>query len=110
MAVEASGTTTPTTDAVEQTLNGASFTGDKKYLLCITLKNLTGVEVFRIRVYRKVLTGGSEEIVWAPEWEGDQGDEDVIIIGPIYSPFSCSFRITQTGGTLRAYDWSVESL
>jgi len=109
VTVEATGTQTATV-STEHTLNSGSFTGAKTYMLRVDTDNLANGDVLELRVKAKVLTGGSEKVLYLASYAHDQGSDDVIKEIVVSSPYSTSFTLKQTAGTGRAFDWHVISL
>jgi hypothetical protein len=107
-AIIASGTVTPTTLGVEQNFAAADTT-NKVYVLVVDATNLALGETVELRIYTKVLSTGTEHLAYRVAYNHVQG-EPVKYSPPVPADVSFKATITQTGGTLRAYDWKILSL
>lgn len=103
MTLDDSGTTTPTVD-VASTLSTRSSSG--VYAFEVDGANLTVNEFLTIEIFTKTLTGGSSTrlvracIAW-------HSLNKKIIIHPIGSDIEYLVKLTQNGGTARAFPWKV---
>lgn len=77
------------------------------FVLSVNLTNLVNGETVRLRVKTKVLTGDTAECVWEYTYSNDQGNIPIVQTPPLLSMFSYEATLTQTGGTGRAFPWSV---
>lgn len=105
MAIEHSGTITPATTAVEETIQ--SSTVAKVLTLLIDTANLTGSEQLDLWVKTKVLTGGTVRIVWYSGPMIGVQTYPIKVSIPCHNDFTMDFTIKQTGGTMRAFPWKV---
>lgn len=64
-------------------------------------------DAFRIRVYKKTITGDTAEVVYDTMYANDQGANCQIVTPPWISNFSTSISITQTTGTSRTIPWNL---
>lgn len=108
MTVEASGTQTATV-STEHTLNGGSFTSAKTYVLSVDLTNLANGDTVELRAKVKVISSGSEKLIYLGTYSHAQPYPVVHSI-PVRSEYSASFTLKQTAGTGRNFDWAVLSL
>lgn len=108
MTVEASGTQTAVI-STEHTLNSGSFTSAKVYVLEVDTSNMVGGDVLELRIKKKVLSGGTEKVIFMNTFAHAQA-EPVKVSIPVRSEYSISFTLKQTAGTGRNYDWAVMSL
>lgn len=108
LAVISSGTTTPGTLGVEEDLD-ASDTSGKTYVLVVDTANLTGSELLELRLYTKVLSGGTSRLAYTATFVGVQG-EPIKYSVPVPANIEIRATIEQTGGTLRAFPWALLSI
>ena len=105
MALEASGTQTATV-GTEHTL--ATLTTAKTFQLYVDLANLASGDVVELRVYLKVLSGGTSREAQYAVYSGVQGQPIVWSI-PVMSDIEVKFTLYQTAGTGRSFPWKVLS-
>lgn len=106
--VIASGTITPASLTVEENF-AAADTSNKVYVLKVDTANLTGTEIVEFAIYTKVLSGGTERVAYRRAYTGPQAIP-IKYSPPVPENISFKATITQTGGTLRAYPWSILAL
>lgn len=105
MALEASGTQTATVNT-EHTL--ATITSAKTLQLYVDLANLAAGDVVELRVYLKVLSGGTSKEAQYAVYGGVQAQPIVWSI-PVMSDIEASFSLKQVAGTGRSFPWKVLS-
>lgn len=103
--VESSGTQVAT--GAEDTVY--SPTAPRDYVFVVDLNALTVGDTVRLRCYRKVLSGGTERVVYEEVFSGSQATP-IAISEPMPGPYGGHFTIEQVAGTLRSFPWSVESV
>lgn len=108
MAVTVENSGTVTTDGTEQTL-GAAITTAKVLSLLIDTAALTNGDTLQVTVYGKVLSGGTEHIVFQDEFADVQA-EPIKVVVPVPSPISWKATVKRTGGSDRAHPWSIVSV
>lgn len=108
MSVAASGTQTATL-TTEHTLSGAAITTAGTYVLKVDTTNLANGETVTLKIYDKVLTGSTEHLIYTATYVHVQA-EPVKASPPCVASFHFKATLTQTGGTGRAYDWSIEKI
>jgi hypothetical protein len=101
--VSGSGTQTATINT-EHTLD--TDTTNATYCGMVDLTNLANGDVVELRIYTKVLSGGSLDLAW----KGTYAQAGFILVAQ--SPFvpsdqSLKFTLKQTAGTGRAFDWKL---
>lgn len=64
MAAEYSSGTQAATAATEHTISANPETTDGTYMVFVDTSALTGVNTLRLRIYEKVISSGSERLVW----------------------------------------------
>lgn len=106
MLVEDSNTQTATL-TTEHTLS--SPTTAKTRVLLVDANALVAGETLRLRILGKVLTGGTSRIIREATFTGPLAEPHVQSM-PAVMPFGGTVTLTQTGGTGRAYDWSLVTL
>jgi hypothetical protein len=84
------------------------------YTLHLDTDALAAGDVFEVRVYQKVLTGGTQRVAYYAMFAGAQPADDKIKVSvPIGNDLAESnalrFSITQTAGTGRDIPWKVLS-
>jgi hypothetical protein len=89
----------------EHTLDTETTAGT--YLAKFNLTTAANGDVFRIRVYAKVLTGDTAEVVYEGDYAHDQGGAPIITTPPWISMFSTYITIQQTAGTARTIPWEL---
>lgn len=110
--IVASGTTA--TDGTEQTLRDETSSEGKVIDALLDLGALTATETFEIRVYTKVLVGGTLRRAYYQKFVGSQDDEasgkSVIIYVPAMTA-TTEWKLTmkKVAGTNRNIDWKVNS-
>jgi hypothetical protein len=103
-----SGTITPSTLGTEQDFTTADTT-NKTYVLVVDTVHLTGVEVVEFAIYTIVLAAGTERVAYRRAYTGPQSIP-IKYSPPVPANISFKARLTQTGGTLRAYPWAILAL
>lgn len=106
VTVESSGTQTAVINT-EHSL--AALTSAKVLQLSVDASNMANGDVLELRIKRKVLTGGSEAVLFYASFSHAQS-EPIKVSVPVVCPFGATFTLKQTAGTGRAFPWSVESL
>lgn len=103
--VEASGTKLAT--GAEDTL--ATIATPRNLVLLVDLSNMAAGDTVTLRVKRAAKPAGLTRSVYEEVFSGVQ-DVPIAISAPIPSPTSASFTLQQSAGTMRNFDWAVESL
>lgn len=106
VTVESSGTQTATL-TTDHTLY--TFTGAKVTQLLVDTNALVNGETLELWILTKVLTGGTLRQVFYAAYKHIQADPIKISV-PVAVTFSAGYHLRQTGGTGRAFDWSVISV
>lgn len=113
MPVFSSNTTTPTI-GVENFLASVNVAG-KRFTLAIDLSGMLANDVLEIRVYKMILTGGTQRVIsgYPITFMGAQPTDNMIFITDQVDNYltdanSLRFSINQTFGTARAFPWTVE--
>lgn len=105
-AASSSQTATLTT---EHQLGGAAYTADGIYALTVDTNNLAAGETLTLRAKIAATTGGTKRTVW--EWIGvGPQTEKIVQSPPIDSPWDIEFTLTQTGGTGRAFPFTITQI
>jgi hypothetical protein len=110
-AVVSSGTQTATINTEHVLLDDTTHEG-KVYDAMIDMTNLTTGDVVEIRVYAKLLVGGTWHRVYYARYGESQDDENNFVSPIKYIPALTVMKewkltLKQTVGTGRAFDWSV---
>ena len=111
MAVTAFATGTQTaTVTTEHFLSSPNAAGT--YQLYVDLVNMVAADVVELRVYKMVLTGGTQRVAYYARFDGAQPTDDLIAISvPISTELTDTnalrFSLKQTQGTSRNFPWSV---
>jgi hypothetical protein len=106
MIVESSNTQTATL-TTEHSL--ATPSSAKTRVLIVDANALVAGETLVLQVKAKVLTGGTERVVRYATFTGPLLEPHLQSM-PVIMPFGGTFTLTQTGGTGRAFPWSVITL
>lgn len=102
-SVKTSGTSTATVGA-ETTV--ATVTDEGQYTFEVDTAALVDGEQVELRIYTKVLSGGTERLRYHAVFKNTQGSP-AKTSPAIISPHHSKFTIEQTGGTARAFPWAV---
>lgn len=108
MALTVVDSDTTTTDGTEQTLVEETTAG--VYNAFIDMTNLAGgttPDIVRIRVYIKVLTGGTARVLIDKQYVGGLIGDNPIFHYAIPVAYYYKLTIDRDQGTDRAYDWHV---
>lgn len=84
----------------------ATITAAGVYQLRVDLDNLVNGETVRLRAKTKVRSSSSAKLEWEAYFAHEQNELNAVS-PPIVSVHSVEFTLTQTGGTGRAFEWSV---
>lgn len=84
----------------------ATITTAGVYQLRVDLANLADGETLRLRAKTKVRSSSSGKLEWEAYFAHTQNEANAVS-PPIVSVHSVEFTLTQTGGTGRAFEWSV---
>lgn len=103
---ENSGTQAATLDT-EHSLD--TDTTAKVFVLSVDANAMADGDILILRIKTRVLTGGTNRIVYQSVFAHVQG-EPIKISVPVVSMFNIEFTLEQTDGTGRSYPWSVVSL
>lgn len=103
-SVAASGTTTPASLSVAETL--ATITTVGTFLLVADLAAIVNGETLILRLYYKCLSGGTERLAYSAVYQHAQGEPMKFSV-PVPSDISLKATIEQQGGTLRAIPWKM---
>lgn len=103
--VDTSSTTTLTGSGTEDVLV-AGATTNATYAFKADLSNMVNGDVVEVRIYTKVLTGGTLRVLWKGTFAHVQTNK-IVASPPVPSDFSCKVSMTQTAGTGRSIDWSL---
>lgn len=108
-ALYASGTQSATV-TTEHFLSSPNAVGT--YVLEVDTVNMVAGDVLELRVYKMVLTGGTQRVAFYMRYEGAQPTDDLIKIStPIGNDLTDAnavrFSLKQTYGTSRNFPWAV---
>lgn len=87
----------------------ATETEARTYVLVLDMSNMALGDAIEIRAKMKTRSGSTARQVYMESLSGVQSNP-VFISLPIPSAHSVAFTLKQTGGTGRAFEWSVISL
>jgi len=110
-SVVASGTQTAVV-GTEHTLRDETANEGEIFDAAISLGNMASGDVVEIRVYVKLLSGGTLERVYYAKYVDAQDDEGNLKSKTVYIPAMTVMKewkltIKQTAGTGRNYDWCI---
>lgn len=105
----ASNTITPAALGTEEDFAAADTT-NKVYVLVVDTAALAGIEVVEFAIYTIVRAAGTERAAYRRSYTGPQTSQPIKYSPPVPANISFKARITQTGGTLRAYPWAILAL
>ena len=105
LQVQVSGT--KTTDGTEQTLGTSTYVG--VHVVQIDLSAMQAGDTLRLKIKTKTLTSGTTNDFIVQTFSGVQA-EPIIQSEPVTSPFSFTATIERTGGSDRAYPWSINTV
>lgn len=106
IAVLASGTQTATL-TTEHTL-ATDVTG-KTVVLVVDTANLVNGETVELKLYTKVLSGGTERLAYYATYIHVQGEPAKYSV-PVPANISVKATLEQNGGTGRAFPWALLSI
>ncbi len=106
IAVVASGTQTATL-TTEHTLD--TDTTGKTYVLVVDTALLVNDETLTLKLYTKVLSGGTERLAYVANFKHIQSEPAKYSV-PVPANISLKATLEQNGGTGRAFPWSLLSL
>lgn len=87
----------------------ATDTTCKNYVLVVDTGNLANGDTLELRLYTKVLSGGTERLVYLAVYVNAQGEPQKYSI-PVPANISLKATLKQTAGTGRDFPWSLLSL
>jgi hypothetical protein len=87
----------------------ATDTANHVYVLAVDTAAMVNGETLELRMYTKVLTGGTERLAYVAIYQHAQG-EPAKYSPPVPADISLRATLKQTGGTGRAYPWKLLSL
>ena len=106
-SVKTSGTQASTLNT-EHTL--ATVTDPATYQLLVDLAALTGSDVVELRIYTKVLAGGTERLFHRATYGPAALAIPAVASIPIVSPREIRATLKQIAGTGRSYPWTIDEL
>lgn len=78
----------------------------KTYTLTVDLVNMTWGDVVELRIKKKVLTGGTERILYLATWAHTQ-DTAIKDSPPFPAPWGATVTLKQIAGTARVFPWEI---
>jgi len=107
----AHGTLASTAGGTEDFLSSPNVVG--VFTLAVDAVNMLAGDVVELRVYKMVLTGGTQRVVYYAAYSGAQPTDDLIKISvPIANTLTDTnalrFSLKQTFGASRNFPWVVE--
>jgi hypothetical protein len=105
---------TKTADGSEQTIRDETSAEGKVYDASIDLGLMASGDAVEIRLYAKLLTGGTLRRVYYRKYYDSQDSEGVLKSPIVYIPAitvvkEWKLTLKQTAGTNRNYDWTIYS-
>lgn len=97
------------TDLSTATVLGTSPTTAGIRELVVDLNNLGLGELVTLIVEEKVLSGGTARRYLIESFRGGRTDP-IVKTTPVASPHGCVFKLKQTDGTVRAFDWAFRKI
>ncbi|OUW93434.1 MAG: hypothetical protein CBD88_07150 [Flavobacteriales bacterium TMED228] len=98
---------TKTTDGTEQTLGTSTYVG--VHIVTVDLSAMQAGDTVVLKAKTKTLTGSAVAIFIEQTFTGVQ-TEPIIQTEPVTSPFSFTATLQRTGGSDRAYPWSINTV
>lgn len=98
-----SGTLTTTGSSTEDVL--ATVTTAATLQLVFDANAMAVGDVIEVTIYSKVLSGGTERIMWSFVVADDR--DDIIVSPLVVNVISAKFTLTQTSGSGRSIPWAV---
>lgn len=99
------GTTSALSIGSETTL-GSAETSNRDLILALDLNNLANGDVLEVRIYTKVLSGGTERVAYSRRYKNVQMTKIVYSV-PVPADISYKATLKQTAGTGRTFPWSI---
>lgn len=106
-SVKTSGTQAATLNT-EHTL--ATVTDPGTYQLLVDCAALTGSDVVELRIYTKVLAGGTERLYHRATYGPTALAVPAVASIPIVSPREIRATLKQIAGTGRSFPWTIDEL
>jgi len=103
----ASGTKTATGSGTEDDL--ATDTANHTYVLACDLANMAAGDIVTLRLYTKVLSGGTERLAYVATYAHVQGEPAKYSV-PVPANVHLRATLTQSAGTGRSVPWSLLAL
>lgn len=113
MAIAEAFTNSATISTTEYSLPNNSTTltpqtGDGVYQALVDLANLAAGDIYDLKIYEKVTSGGSQRVIYRTTFSGVQP-------GPFVSPslillHGWDFTLIKTAGTDRSIAWSIRQV
>ncbi len=106
ISVIASGTQSATLDT-EHTLS--TDTANHVYVLAVDAASLAMGDILELKLYTKVLSGGTERLAYHAVFRNTQSDP-AKYSPPVPANISLKATLTQTAGTGRSFPWALLAL
>ena len=115
MAISESFTGSATIGTAQYDLPSASTTvsaqtADGIYQLFLDLSNLTATESYRLRIYEKVESSGTQRVIDDTTLSGAQTAEPVYVTAALLLMHGWTYTLTKLQGTDRAIAWSIRQV
>lgn len=106
--VDSSGTKTATASGTEDTLVDNTSPGGNTFTLYTDMSNLANGDIVELRIYVKILTGGTLRVAWVQSYTNAQGSDNAIAMSiPVIGFWNIKFTLTVTTSTSRDFPWEV---
>ena len=108
VTAHAQGTLSATVGSTPDFLTSPNVAGT--FVLIVDTVNMVAGDVIELRVWKMVLTGGTQRVAYLARYDGAQATDDLIKVSvPISNELTDTnavrFSLTQTHGTSRNYPW-----
>ena len=76
--------------------------------LFLDIANMTGTEIYEVRVYEKVISAGPQRVVETISVRPD--GSSVLVLPPLHLRNGWDFTLKKVAGTDRSFTWSIRML
>lgn len=84
-------------------------TTDGVFQLVLDMFNMASGDTIVVQGVEKVLSGGTQRVVWERTYSGAQAEPALMSPGLIFL-HGWTFKLKQTAGSARDYDWSIRQI
>ncbi len=82
---------------------------DGVFTLYVDLTNMARGDTIEVQCWEKILSSGSQRLIWEATM-GNAQDEPAFVSPALVLMHGWEFRLRQTAGTARSFDWSIRQI